>query len=231
MPAKIKRILLFITAAILLMSCHINASDERRTVRVGYYINDGFQSKDENGNYNGYGYEYITELAKYANWELEFIEHDFPSCLEMLENGDIDLLAGVYDLPSRRKIYEYSNIPSGTWYSALTTRISNNRLHYHDYESFNGIKIGFVTDTDRDEGLQHQADKYNFSYTKHFYSDSSHLYEALENGEIDAAAAPDSYVSENEKLLLKYDHRNHYIITAKGNTALTDEINNKNIKK
>ena len=53
---------------------------------------------DENGNYTGYTYEYLEEIAQYTGWSYEFVEvpgtagEQVSALMEMLKNGEIDLM-------------------------------------------------------------------------------------------------------------------------------------------
>ena len=95
------------TALILAMaSCviclpSVHAIGNKKVIRVGYPIQPGFTEIDRNGNYSGYTYDYLQELAQYAGWEYEFvrisgdINDAISKTMEMLENGELDLMGGT----------------------------------------------------------------------------------------------------------------------------------------
>ena len=70
------------------------------TVRVGFPILPGFSEKTADGEYTGYTYEYLQEIAKYTGWEYEFVEVEgdidtsLTKLLDMLAAGEIDLMGG-----------------------------------------------------------------------------------------------------------------------------------------
>ena len=49
------------------------AENGSRVVRVGYPVQQGFTEISEDGTYSGYTYEYLQEIARYTNWEYEFV--------------------------------------------------------------------------------------------------------------------------------------------------------------
>lgn len=69
-----------------------------RVVRVAYPVQAGLTDFDEYGNYTGYTYEYLEEVAQYTGWEYEFVEvpgeidESLSALLEMLQNGEVDLM-------------------------------------------------------------------------------------------------------------------------------------------
>ncbi|MCM1268514.1 MAG: transporter substrate-binding domain-containing protein, partial [Bacteroidales bacterium] len=68
-------------------------------VRVGYYDNgepefqDGFSDDVRK---SGYAYEYYQMLARYAGWKYEYIYGSEEEIRQMLIDGNIDIMAGVY---------------------------------------------------------------------------------------------------------------------------------------
>ena len=50
------------------------AGQEDRVVRVAYPVQAGLTDFDEFGNYSGYTYEYLEEIAQYTGWDYEFVQ-------------------------------------------------------------------------------------------------------------------------------------------------------------
>ena len=49
-------------------------ADEPKTIRVGYDVNANF-IQENNGEYSGYGVEYLKKIAEYTGWKYEFVEY------------------------------------------------------------------------------------------------------------------------------------------------------------
>ena len=76
------------------------AETEQKTVRVGFYPCP-FNIKGENGHLSGYAYDYQQDLAAYTGRKYEYVEASWPELLQMLKDGEIDLLSDVSYTPER----------------------------------------------------------------------------------------------------------------------------------
>ena len=54
----------------------VTATQERQTVRVGFFAFDGYHIHNENGSRSGYGYEILQHIAGYTDWKYEYIGYD-----------------------------------------------------------------------------------------------------------------------------------------------------------
>ena len=95
MEKRMKRILGVLM--VLWMSClwtlmSLAAEPDRKVVRVGYIDYEGFIEQQGNGNYTGYGVQYLNEIAKYTNWKYEYVYGSWAELMEQLKDGKIDLI-------------------------------------------------------------------------------------------------------------------------------------------
>ena len=93
----------FCLAIILTVVCPLTAfaaETEQKAVRVGFY-RCPFNIKDETGHMSGYGYDYQKDIAVYTGWKYEYVEASWPELLQMLKDGEIDLLSDVSYTPER----------------------------------------------------------------------------------------------------------------------------------
>ena len=65
-----------------------------KIVRVGWYESP-FNMTDPNGGRSGYAYEYQQKIAAYTGWKYEYVTTSWPKLLQMLQDGEIDLLSDV----------------------------------------------------------------------------------------------------------------------------------------
>lgn len=105
-----KKIRLFISITIMLfLICGVNISSvkaENRVIKVGYISYPGFIQKTDNGTYEGYGVEYLNEIAKYNNWTYEFVENTWEKTLKNLKDGkNRHNLSGTENGGKREKLY------------------------------------------------------------------------------------------------------------------------------
>ena len=104
-------VLFFITALLLPATAYMQHTG--KTVRVGwheapYFITDKF------GRRSGYSYEYQYKLAAYTGWNYEYVRGSWSQLLQMLKDGEIDLLSDVSFMQERTKDMLYASLPMGT---------------------------------------------------------------------------------------------------------------------
>ena len=87
--------------------------DDSKVVRVGWY-DSTYNSLDENGRRSGYAYEYQLKLSAYNGWTYEYVEGSWSDLLDMLENGEIDLMSDVSYTDERAEKMLYASLPMGT---------------------------------------------------------------------------------------------------------------------
>jgi hypothetical protein len=75
----------------------------RQKIRVGFFAFDGYHMQDAAGHKSGYGYELLQLLARYTNWEYEYVGYgkSWEEMQEMLANGQLDLLTSAQKTPGR----------------------------------------------------------------------------------------------------------------------------------
>ena len=204
----------------------------QKTIKVGYFDYYGFISKENNGEYKGYGVEYLNEISKYTNWNYEYVYGTWSECLDRLSKGEIDLLCTAQHSEERANLYDYATYPSGLEYATMYVSNENNYIYYNDFESFNGLKVGLLKDSYQNELFDDYAEKHNFSVTKIFFDKSEDMSEALRNGTIDALLDGSLRKETTEKIVAKFSLNPFYFITTKGNKEVLDNLNNalENIK-
>ena len=121
----IKRMAAMLVAAVLLLALlplgfAVGTGQQPRTVRVAYPIQAGLSERDENGNYFGYTYEYLQEIAQYTGWRYEFVEapgdidESLTTLMDMLKTGEVDLMGGILFSDEMNNLYDYSGHSYGT---------------------------------------------------------------------------------------------------------------------
>ena len=91
------------------------AKPRSRTVRVAYPVQQGLTNIDEYGNYSGYSYEYLQEIAQYTGWDYEFVQVEGTAderlikLMDMLEKGEIDLMGDLTYSEDMAKRFDYAS--------------------------------------------------------------------------------------------------------------------------
>ncbi|MGO0987266.1 EAL domain-containing protein [Clostridioides difficile] len=226
---SIKRLIfiVFLINCIIFMCFPIQslAKTENRVIKVGYFNFEGYQDYDKNGNRNGYGYEYLHEIAKYTGWTYEYVSGTWEECQTMLENGQIDLLTSAQYTKKRAEKFDFSEVPMGSSYAQLTVKSGSSKYVPNDYKNFNGIKVGLLYGNSRNEHLKEFASEKGFVYTARYFKNEEELESALKSGKVDAILTSSLRKIKNENVIAQFSPSPFYCIVKKGNAELLREVN------
>ena len=154
---KNKRICLSIFAIIMLLfvSASVYASEiksdgkitqameeENKTVRVGYFPYANFQEGSSGEHKQGAGYEYLQKISYITGWKYEYVYASFKECMDMLADGEIDILGSVSYTPERAESIDFSTYAEGTERYWIYTREDHVYLTDGDQKQMNGCRIG-----------------------------------------------------------------------------------------
>ena len=117
------------------------AKAEPKVVRVGWY-ESAFNHMDKLGRRSGYAYEYQMKIAAYTDWRYEYVDGSWPELLQMLINGDIDLMSDISYTEERAEYLLYPSLPMGAEDYYLFVSRSNQEISAANYASLNGKKVG-----------------------------------------------------------------------------------------
>jgi len=215
---------------VLFFSSHtlLANEDNMHHVRVGFFSQEGYQETDGIGNHSGYGYDLLMLMQRYGNLKFEFVGMDntWVECLQMLRDGEIDMLTPVRMSKTRSLYLDYS-LPIGEDAIKLTARADEKRLKPYTTQTFNGITVGMIEGFEIiNEVFARFANDYGFSYSIRYYPSTAALHEALHTKMVDAIVSTTLRKgSDDEMLLYKFNTQNIYAAVRKGNTELLDEIN------
>lgn len=199
------------------------ASAEEKIIRVGYDENSNF-IKENDGSYYGYGVEYLEKIAEYTGWKYEYVnDESWNNCLQMLRDGEIDLICTAHYTEERAKEFLYANIPLGYESSLLYTK-EDSSIAYQDYEAMNGVRVGLLKGSYSAEDFEAYVAKENISYQGIYYEKENDMIQALAQDEIDMMVIASRYANPDLKLVDILGSNAFYCITNKENEALIQEI-------
>ena len=89
------------------------ADSEPKTVRVGWY-ESSFNQTDDDGRRSGYAYEYQMKIAAYTGWKYEYVSGSWSELLQMLTDGEIDLMSDVSYTVERAEKMLFPALPMGS---------------------------------------------------------------------------------------------------------------------
>ena len=170
---KKKRLCLSILALIMLLFVPVSAyaseiksdgkttqamEEENKTVRVGYFPYANFQEGSYGEHKQGAGYEYLQKISYITGWKYEYVYGSFKECLDMLADGEIDLLGSVSYTPERAESIDYSTYAEGTERYWIYTREEHADLADGDLKQMNGCRIGATDGSYQKELLEKWLD-------------------------------------------------------------------------
>lgn len=117
------------------------ARAEKRVVRVGWH-DAPFYITDQYGRRSGYAYEYQRKIAAYTGWTYEYVEGSWLELMQMLKDGEIDLLSDVSYVKDRTEHMLYASLPMGTEAYYVFVAPDNAEITSDDVASLNGKRVG-----------------------------------------------------------------------------------------
>ncbi len=201
-----------------------------RTVRVAFDSINGYQMRDEDGNYGGYAYEMLQNMKIYAPWRFEYVgyENGFNENLEKVRTGEIDMALAAIKTPEREAQYDFSEHSIGVSIDVImVSSLREQPCIPGDYSTYDGLRIGIVG-TETAPSVQHAtlasfAREKGFSYKESYYETFDALAKALRRGDVDAVVATHMLLVEDMNIIDQIAAHNIYIMVKKGNKELLDE--------
>lgn len=198
-------------------------ADEPKVIRVGYDVNASF-IQENNGEYFGYGVEYLEKIAEYTGWEYEFVEyHRWSNSLENLKMGEIDLICTAHYMEEREQYFVYSDIPLG-YEATILYAEEDSDIAYQQYEAINGCKVGFLSESYAAKEFIAYAEEKEIQFTPVYFDDENDMLQALKDGEVELLAIGSRYTAPDMKMIDRLGANAFYCITNKSNPELIEEI-------
>ncbi len=211
---------IFLAALMLLALFFPAAKAEPRVLRVGYFAYPGFHEQSEDGHRSGYGYELYQRLARYADVTYEYVGYDcdWNGVQQMLERGEIDVIAGAHKTPMREAVLDFSSRDIGQSFAVLTVSAGNEEIVPGDYATYNGMTVGALRGSESAARLMQFAMEKGFSYTLKQYGTTGEVQQALESGAVQAALNTRMRKMDSEWTLESFEAEPIYFVTRKGDT-------------
>ena len=237
---KNKRICLSIFAIIMLLfvSASVYASEiksdgkttqameeENKTVRVGYFPYANFQEGSSGEYKQGAGYEYLQKISYITGWKYEYVYAPFKECLDMLEDGEIDLLGSVSYTPEKAESIDFSTYAEGTERYWIYTRENHADLADGDLKQMNGCRIGVADGSYQKELLEKWLDSNQIQAEVIACKDYDEMIEKLDADELDALVVPALSVNSDFIAIANIGASDCYFGVSKSRPDLLKELN------
>ena len=237
---KKKRLCLSILALIMLLFVPLSAyaseiksdgkttqgiEEENKTVRVGYFPYANFQEGGYGEHKQGAGYEYLQKISYITGWKYEYVYGSFKECLEMLADGEIDILGSVSYTPERAESIDFSTYAEGTERYWIYTREDHTNLTNGDPKQMNGCRIGVADGSYQKELLEKWLDSNQIQAEVVVCKGYDEMIEKLDADELDALVVPALSVNSDFIAIANIGASDCYFGVSKSRPDLLKELN------
>lgn len=198
---------------------------ETDPIRVGVFSLGNFQGFDENGEACGYNIEYLDKIAELKHWEYDYIRvENWVEATEYLEQGKIDLLAPAQNIPSLNGRFSYAALPMGTEAAAVYALDSRDDLYFEDFSQMRKLRFGGAENSTFTKNFLLRAKEKGFEPDMVYYKNTTELFRALQNGEVDAIVTNIMFSDDGIKMIDRFSPLPVYYISSNDNTYLLDKL-------
>lgn len=170
----------------LLVASPLAAVDAPRTLKVGAYDNPPKIMLDEQGHLSGIFGDLLGELAIEHNWALTIVPCHWNSCLEMLANGEIDLMPDVALSDAREHDFDFHVHPVlYSWSQVYTGR----QITLTSLLDLDGLRVVVLRASVQQAYLKQLADSFGLSPIWVQVDDIEQGFTAVLSGDADAVVA------------------------------------------
>lgn len=209
-----------------------STGSEQRVIRVGYMDIPGMLSRNADGTFEGYTYDYLQRIAQFTGWTYQFVEAKGETTndqaidlINMLEDGRIDLEGGMTYSPALDDMYEYPRNSYGTAHTSLFVPNENAKITSTNLFTEGPLSIALLSSAKlRREELAYFCEKNNLEYTTVECSTNNELAERTISEEADAFLGVDISPVEGFHVVATFAGRPFFFAAPKGDRAIIDEI-------
>ena len=177
----------------LLLPVTANAQSAGKTVRVGWFESP-FNTMSSSGRRSGYAYEYQQKIAAYTGWSYEYVEGSWPELMQMLTDGEIDLLSDVSYTQARAEQILYSDLPMGAEEYYIFVSPENREIRPDEPRTLEGKRIGVNKGSVQAGFYQDWAQQYGVQAELVEWTGSdAQAMERVRSGALDAFLSLDAY--------------------------------------
>ena len=199
--------------------------EENKTVRVGYFPYANFQEGGYGEHKQGAGYEYLQKISYITGWKYEYVYGSFKECLDMLSDGEIDILGSVSYTPERAESIDFSTYAEGTERYWIYTREDHTNLTNGDPKQMNGCRIGVADGSYQKELLEKWLDSNQIQAEVVICKGYDEMIEKLDADELDALVIPALSVNSDFIAIANIGASDCYFGVSKSRPDLLKELN------
>lgn len=204
---------------------------ETHTLKVAFPELEGISETDQFGRHTGLLVDYLNEIAKYTDWEYEYMPVDNEELISNFLDGKYDLMGGTFYSPGYEEYFAYPDYSTGISRGVLLCRRDDDSLRGYDLTSLNGKTIGvYEKAVDKIHYLQEflSSNKLDCELKYYTYEDmegTGNLYRQLREGKVDMLMGNDQEIGGEFRMVTSFRAQPYYIVTTLGNSEVLNELN------
>ncbi|MGA2158470.1 MAG: ATP-binding protein [Dehalococcoidia bacterium] len=164
----------------------VAAPDDSKTVRVGVYENQPQIFTDDKGKVAGFWPDIIEYIASVEGWTIQYKQGSWSDCLQMLGNGEIDVMPDVAYTEERSEIYDFSQEVVYTSWSRVYTSTGSGIQSILDLEGKKIAVLKSSVNVEGPEGIKELVKSFNINCTFIETDSYASVFKLVESGEADA---------------------------------------------
>lgn len=158
-------------------------------LKVGVFQNKPIVYYDSEGE-KGLFVEVLDQIAAQEQWTVEYVRCELHDCLQQLASGQLDLMTSLGINPERLQQFAFSKEPVWTFWGTIYAK----DLDIHGILDLAGKRIGVRKENNITTALKKLLTEFEISVHYVEFDNYESIFEALREGEIDAAAVNNTYV-------------------------------------
>ena len=189
-----------------------NLNDEE-IIKIGYFENYGLMESEN----NGYAYDYFNELSLYTNHSYEFIKCDLDKGIEMLEDGEIDLLGPIIKTIETSNEYGFTKNNFG-YEELLIIANKDDEVYFNDFQAINNSKIDVIKGSPFISYIDDYLLKNEISAEYIYYDNYDEVHD------YDYRVSTNTLLTEKQQIVAKIGSMPIYFVTQNDNKKLVEEL-------
>lgn len=220
--------LIFATLFLLPLPIVAEAS-EPEMIKVGYYEDGDYMYRNAQGEYEGYNFEFLSEISKLNGLRYEIVDTgSWQNALQLLTDGKIDILPAVYCTEERAQKMLFPDQPMCNIYITLNVRGEDTQYGYEDFDAFQGMKVGIIRGGEDGESFKEYCKEHQIDVSIENYDETDDLLTALDDGTLDGVAITHLGRNSNFRSVAQFAPSPLYVAVSSKRPDILAKINQAN---
>lgn len=209
-----------------------DAPTYQRVVKVGYMSNPGNLSKNDDGTFEGYTYDYLMRVAQFTGWTFEFVEapgetgdEQAIALMDMIGNATVDIAGGMTYSAALSDLYEYPENSYGAAHTSLFAPNVDASVSQTNLFTQEELRVAILsTAKQRRAELEYYCNQNGINLITVECSNQDELRSKTLAGEADVFLEIDINIQEGFHIVSSFAERPYFFVSPKGDRTVIDEV-------